>query len=109
MRKTFVAVAVLVVFAFSANSEEQPKENPHVTELLKQGQAAETDAQWKAFVRKYKAEMTEPHARHDLALLAAMSHDANFSVGCYCENEDRCHRSVLRTLLEEAGAIMVNG
>ena len=76
--------------------------------LLKQGQAAETDAEWKAFVRKYKTEMTEPHAKHDLALLAAMSHDSNFSVGCYCENEERCHRSVLRALLEENGARVVN-
>ena len=55
-------------------------------------------------MRKYRAEMATPEARHDLALLAAMSHHTNFSVGCYCEDEAHCHRSVLRELLAEAGA-----
>ena len=73
-------------------------------ELLKQGLAAETESEWKAFVRKYKSEMAAPHARHDLALLSALSHTASFSVGCYCEDEARCHRSVLRELLADAGA-----
>lgn len=72
--------------------------------LLKSGQAAETDAEWKAFTRKYRAEMSAPEAKHDLALLAALSHTADFSVGCYCAEESRCHRSILRQLLIEQGA-----
>jgi len=71
---------------------------------MKLGQAAETPAQWAAFARKYKAEMSATAAQHDLALLAALSHTADFSVGCYCENEERCHRSLLRQLLRERGA-----
>ena len=73
-------------------------------ETMKLGQAAASPAQWTAFVRKYRAEMASPHARHDLALLAALSHTADFSVGCYCEDETRCHRSILRQLLIEQGA-----
>jgi uncharacterized protein YeaO (DUF488 family) len=73
-------------------------------ETMQQGQKAETPAQWAAFVKRYKAEMNEPAARHDLALLAALSQSASFSVGCYCEHEDRCHRSVLKQLLIDNGA-----
>jgi uncharacterized protein YeaO (DUF488 family) len=73
-------------------------------ETMQQGQQAETAAQWAAFVKRYKAEMNEPAARHDLALLAALSQSAHFSVGCYCEHEDRCHRSVLKQLLIDNGA-----
>lgn len=73
-------------------------------ETMKLGQAAESPAEWSAFVRKYEAEMAAPGPRHDLALLAALSHGANFSVGCYCENEERCHRSILRRLLVASGA-----
>lgn len=73
-------------------------------EAMKLGLAAETSAQWSAFTRKYKAEMATPQARHDLALLAALSHTTNFSVGCYCENEEHCHRSILKQLLIENGA-----
>ena len=73
-------------------------------ELMKRGQAATTAAEWAAFTRKYRAEMATPENRHTLALLARMSQDANFSVGCYCEDESHCHRSVLRELLAEAGA-----
>lgn len=73
---------------------------------MKLGQAAETNAQWSAFARKYRAEMAAPEAKHDLALLAALSHTAHFSVGCYCEREERCHRSILRQLLVESGAKM---
>lgn len=73
-------------------------------ETMKLAQGAETAAEWGAFVRKFKAEMGEPSARHDLALLAALSHATNFSVGCYCEDESHCHRSVLRELLREQGA-----
>ena len=71
---------------------------------MKLGQGAATPAQWSAFTRKYRAEMTAPGARHDLELLAALSHTTDFSVGCYCENENRCHRSILKQLLVEAGA-----
>jgi uncharacterized protein YeaO (DUF488 family) len=71
---------------------------------MKQGLAAETDAQWNAFVRRYRAEMKAPAAQHDLELLAALSHVTNVSVGCYCEDESRCHRSILRQLLIERGA-----
>lgn len=71
---------------------------------MKLGQAAESASQWAAFVRKYKAEMAEPAAKHDLELLAALSHTTDFSVGCYCEDENRCHRSILRQLLVENGA-----
>ncbi len=65
---------------------------------------ASTQAQWAAFARKYRAEMGAPGARHDLELLAALSHATNFSVGCYCEDESHCHRSILRQLLVENGA-----
>ena len=71
---------------------------------MKLGHAAETPAQWAAFMRKYKAEMAAPEAKHDLELLAALSHVTNFSVGCYCEREEHCHRSILRQLLIENGA-----
>ena len=73
-------------------------------ETMKRGQDATSHAQWAAFAKKYKSEMAEPQARHALALLAVLSHTTNFSVGCYCENEGRCHRSVLRQLLIENGA-----
>jgi uncharacterized protein YeaO (DUF488 family) len=63
-----------------------------------------TDARWAKFVKDYRREMSQPLARQLIALLAKMSHHADFSVGCYCEREDRCHRSVLKTLLEEQGA-----
>jgi len=71
---------------------------------MKLGLAAKTDVQWKAFAKRYRAEMKEPGPRHDLALLAALSRATSFSVGCYCEDERRCHRSILRKLLEDAGA-----
>ncbi len=71
---------------------------------MKLGLAAGTPAAWAAFARRYKAEMTTPAAKHDLQLLASLSHTANFSVGCYCEDESRCHRSLLRELLAGCGA-----
>ncbi len=73
-------------------------------ETLKLGQAAQTPAEWAVFVKRYKAEMARPEAAHSLALLAALSRGADFSVGCYCESEARCHRSVLRVLLIDQGA-----
>lgn len=74
---------------------------------MKLGLAATSLAQWSAFARKYRAEMAEPGARHALALLAALSRTTDFSVGCYCENEERCHRSILRRLLVDHGARVV--
>ena len=71
---------------------------------VKLGLRAETDADWKAFTRRYAKEMAAPTASRMLELLAALSQETNFSVGCYCEDEERCHRSVLRRLLKEHGA-----
>jgi uncharacterized protein YeaO (DUF488 family) len=71
---------------------------------MKIGLRVETERDWSSFVRKYRAEMATPENRRTLELLAALSHQANFSVGCYCEAESRCHRSVLRALLAERGA-----
>jgi uncharacterized protein YeaO (DUF488 family) len=62
------------------------------------------DASWRAFSRRFAAEMKQPAARRDLDLLAALSHHANFAIGCYCEDEARCHRAILRRLLDERGA-----
>jgi len=73
-------------------------------ETVKFAQAASKPAQWNAFANKYRAEMAAPDARHALDLLAALSHQTNFSIGCYCEDESHCHRSVLRDLLAEHGA-----
>ena len=71
---------------------------------VKLGLAARTPAQWSTFARKYRAEMRAPAAAQALDLLAEMSHRADFSVGCYCEDESRCHRSLLRELLIARGA-----
>ena len=73
-------------------------------ELMKLAQQAKTLAQWETFVKKYRAEMATPDASHAIQLLAALSHRVNFSVGCYCQDEAHCHRSVLRELLAENGA-----
>jgi uncharacterized protein YeaO (DUF488 family) len=66
---------------------------------MKLGLGAESDRQWAAFARKYRAEMAAPAASQSLDVLATLSHHTNFSVGCYCEDEARCHRSLLRELL----------
>lgn len=71
---------------------------------MKLGLAAESERQWAAFSRKYRAEMRAPAASQSLDVLAALSTWANFSVGCYCEDESHCHRSLLRQLLVERGA-----
>jgi uncharacterized protein YeaO (DUF488 family) len=71
---------------------------------MKLAQAAETPAQWARFVKRYRAEMSKPEASHAVELLAALSRQTNFSVGCYCEDEGHCHRSLLRGLLIEKGA-----
>jgi len=73
-------------------------------ETMKQAQAAETPAQWAAFTKKFRAEMALPDAARSLDVLAALSHHAQFAVGCYCDDEAHCHRSVLRALLKERGA-----
>lgn len=73
-------------------------------DAMKLGQAATTAAEWSAFVKKYRSEMASPEASHALGLLAALSQTGSFSVGCYCEHEAHCHRSVLRALLTEKGA-----
>ena len=70
---------------------------------VKLAQRATTDREWGAFARRYRAEMAAPDASRVLDLLAALSHTADFSVGCYCEDENRCHRSVLRALLLARG------
>jgi len=73
-------------------------------QLVKQALAAPDDKSWRAFVKKYRAEMKRPEASRLLTLLAALSQRTDFSVGCYCEDETRCHRSVLKELLSEHGA-----
>ncbi|MEL1265806.1 DUF488 domain-containing protein [Pseudoxanthomonas putridarboris] len=73
-------------------------------ERVKQAQDAKTPKEWAEFARHYRAEMATPENARTLDLLAALSHQANFSVGCYCEDETHCHRTVLRELLEQRGA-----
>ena len=75
-------------------------------ELVKEAQAASTPREWEAFKRKYRAEMAKPEPAKVLDLLAALSHQTSFSVGCYCEDESHCHRSVLREILRERGAAL---
>lgn len=72
--------------------------------LLKEFFPLSTDKDWKTFKRRFLAEMKLPGTMRDLDLLAALSHHTNFSIGCYCEDESRCHRSILRELLEKRGA-----
>ena len=76
-------------------------------ETMKLGQGAATPAAWAKFAKKYRSEMLSPEANHALELLASLSHRSNFSVGCYCEDEAHCHRSILRALLLEKGAKVV--
>jgi uncharacterized protein YeaO (DUF488 family) len=75
--------------------------------LVASAQAAADDKSWQTFVKKYRAEMSKPDAAHLLDTLAALSHTSDFSVGCYCENEARCHRGVLRAILRDHGATVV--
>ena len=74
-------------------------------EAFELARGAKTDKDWAAFVKRYRGEMTTPEKQRLLRLLALFSAETMFSVGCYCEDESRCHRSVLRVLLEEAGAL----
>jgi uncharacterized protein YeaO (DUF488 family) len=78
-------------------------------ELMAQGQAAQSERDWEAFSRKYHSEMNKPDASHLLDALAALSRQASFAVGCYCADESRCHRSLLRALLAERGAAIAGG
>jgi uncharacterized protein YeaO (DUF488 family) len=73
-------------------------------ELMKQGQDAATERDWAAFVKKFRSELNDADTARLLDLLAALSHQTDFSLGCYCAEESRCHRSVLRALLAERGA-----
>lgn len=75
-------------------------------ETMRLGKDSVTEAQWKQFEKKYRKEMSAPAAQHELNLLATLSHGTDFSVGCYCEDENRCHRSILRQLLLDAGAMV---
>ena len=78
-------------------------------ELMKEGQSAHDEASWSIFKKKFRGEMSTPDAGKVVDLLAALSHQTNMSVGCYCEDESRCHRSVLRELLAERGANVLSG
>ena len=72
--------------------------------LLKEALPLTDDKSWRSFKRRFMAEMKRPGAKRDLDLLAALSHQTNFAIGCYCKDESRCHRSILRELLENRGA-----
>lgn len=72
--------------------------------LLKEASLVNDEKSWKAFKRRFTAEMKLPGARRDLDLLAALSHQTNFAIGCYCRDASRCHRSLLRELLQQRGA-----
>lgn len=72
--------------------------------LLKETLTFDEDKSWKTFKRRFLAEMKLPEAKRDLDLLAALSHHTNFAIGCYCKDESRCHRSILKELLEHRGA-----
>jgi len=76
-------------------------------ELIKDAKAADDERSWSAFKKRFRAEMSRPEAGRELDLLAALSHQTHMSLGCYCENEQRCHRSVLRELLLERGADLI--
>jgi uncharacterized protein YeaO (DUF488 family) len=72
--------------------------------LLREAFPVTDDTTWRTFKRRFVSEMKSPEAKRDLDLLAALSHYADFSIGCYCEDENRCHRSILKALLETRGA-----
>lgn len=76
-------------------------------ELVTLALHAPDERAWKTFERKYRAEMAKPEASRLLDLLAALSHQTSFAVGCYCESEERCHRSILKKLLDDRGAEIV--
>jgi uncharacterized protein YeaO (DUF488 family) len=78
-------------------------------ETMKLGQQADDDAKWNTFAKRFRAEMEQADAARTIALLAKLSQNADFSMGCYCQDESRCHRSILRDLLKEEGAVIVGG
>jgi uncharacterized protein YeaO (DUF488 family) len=80
-----------------------PNLSPSET-LLKEASLLNDENAWKTFKRRFIAEMKLPGARSDLDVFAALSHQTNFAIGCYCKDESRCHRSILRELLEQRGA-----
>ena len=84
-----------------------PEAAPSEPLLKSARQSLDDDKRWKMFVRRYRSEMKRPEASRLLDLLVALSHGTNFSIGCYCENEARCHRSILRALLAERGASLI--
>jgi uncharacterized protein YeaO (DUF488 family) len=84
-----------------------PEAAPSEALLKAARQSLDDERRWKAFVRRYRSEMNRPEAARLLDLFAALSHGTNFSVGCYCEDENRCHRSILRALLKDRGATLV--
>lgn len=73
-------------------------------QLMAQGKSSQSESDWNAFVRHFRKQMSAPALSRTLGLLSAFSHGTNFSLGCYCEREERCHRSVLRAMLDERGA-----
>lgn len=77
-------------------------------ELMKAGKTSDDDASWSVFRKRFRSEMSGPETSRTLDLLAALSHQTNMSLGCYCDDENRCHRSVLRELLKERGASLVS-
>lgn len=77
-------------------------------ELMAQGKEAASEGEWNAFVRKFRAEMNDGDASKVLDLLAVLSQGTHFSIGCYCDDESRCHRGILRQLLTERGAALVD-
>jgi uncharacterized protein YeaO (DUF488 family) len=81
-----------------------PDAAPSESLLQRAKEAVDDPKRWKSFTSRYRSEMKRPEARRLLDLLAALSHTTDFSVGCYCADETRCHRSILRQLLEERGA-----
>jgi uncharacterized protein YeaO (DUF488 family) len=76
-------------------------------ELLKVAQSAKDEKAWRSFIKRFRSEMSRAENSRVLDLLASLSHQTNFSVGCYCKDEEHCHRSVLRQLLVERGAALV--
>lgn len=76
--------------------------------LRKAGQEAQADKLWKQFEKQFRKQLAEPAADRTLGLLAALSHSSAFSLGCYCDDEAHCHRSILRSLLADKGAILKN-
>jgi uncharacterized protein YeaO (DUF488 family) len=76
-------------------------------ELVKEAQSANDERSWATFKKRFRAEMSRPNASKELDLLAALSHRTDMSLGCYCEKEEKCHRSILRELLVERGADLI--